>query len=215
MRDSMNVPIFVALRASEPLLEHAVRAYLESCPHFKLVPKEVLPGADVSVLLVDMMDDDWLKVLRHDAQRTADVPVPLVVMADQITETQLTLAVEYGLTRFVHRSSSSLEELVEAIVEASAGNCHVPDDLVSHLITELGRLQRRQNVTTLSRETGTSVREMEVLRMLAEGMNSFEIAQAMSYSERTVKGVIQDVMKRWKVRNRTEAVAYAIRAGII
>ncbi|MGY5122305.1 hypothetical protein ACWC2H_41845 [Streptomyces sp. 900105755] len=37
----------------------------------------------MSVLLVDMMDDDWLRVLRHDAQRTADVPVPLVVMADQ------------------------------------------------------------------------------------------------------------------------------------
>ncbi|MGW5652962.1 response regulator transcription factor [Streptomyces humi] len=215
MRDAMTAPIYVALRASEPLLEHAVTAYLQSCPHFKLVPRELLPGADVSVLLVDVMDDEWLKVLRHDALRTAEAPVPLVMMADRITERQLTLAVQYGLTRFVHRSTSGLAELVEAIVEASAGNGHVPEDLVSHLILELGQLKRRRSVTSFSAETGMSAREMEVLRMLAEGMNSVEIARAMSYSERTVKGVIQDVMRRWKVRNRTQAVAYAIRTGII
>ncbi|MFE8950153.1 response regulator transcription factor [Streptomyces sp. NPDC007856] len=58
-------------------------------------------------------------------------------------------------------------------------------------------------------------REVDVLRLLAEGFDTVEIANQLSYSERLIKSVIQAVIKRLELRNRTHAVAYVIRMGIL
>jgi len=54
-----------------------------------------------------------------------------------------------------------------------------------------------------------------VLALLAEGYPTREIAQRLSYSERTIKNVVQEITTRLQLRNRTQAVAYAIRRGWI
>ncbi|MFJ6081404.1 LuxR C-terminal-related transcriptional regulator [Streptomyces sp. NPDC092369] len=202
------------LRASDAILEHAATAYLQSCSRIDVASPEGPPAADVSVLLLNTLDDEWMRVLRQDAARAPGPPVPVVVMADRITERQLALAIEYGLTSFLYRGHSNLDQLVDAIVKASAGRSHMPDDLLGHLIAELGYRQRQQTLTDLAKKGGLLMREIEVLRMLSEGLNTVEIADRMSYSERTIKGIIHDAVKRLKVKNRTQAVAYAIRVGI-
>jgi DNA-binding NarL/FixJ family response regulator len=58
-------------------------------------------------------------------------------------------------------------------------------------------------------------RELAVLRMLGEGCDTREIARRLAYSERTVKTVIQDLSQRLGLRNRSHAVAYAVRNGLI
>ncbi|HWB72974.1 MAG TPA: helix-turn-helix transcriptional regulator [Egibacteraceae bacterium] len=58
-------------------------------------------------------------------------------------------------------------------------------------------------------------REVEVLRLVAEGLDTAEIANHLSYSERTIKNVIHDATMRLNLRNRTHAVAYALRQGLI
>jgi DNA-binding CsgD family transcriptional regulator len=58
-------------------------------------------------------------------------------------------------------------------------------------------------------------REVEVLRLIADGMDTLEIAQRLSYSERTVRNIIHALLTRMKLRNRTHAVAYALRNGAI
>ena len=64
-------------------------------------------------------------------------------------------------------------------------------------------------------ESGVSKRERDVLTLLADGYSTREIAQRMSYSERTIKNVLQDFNERLQLRNRTQAVAYAVRRGWI
>ncbi len=54
-----------------------------------------------------------------------------------------------------------------------------------------------------------------MLRLMADGMDTAEIAQKLCYSERTVKNVIYGVTSRLNLRNRPHAVAYAMRAGAI
>jgi DNA-binding NarL/FixJ family response regulator len=56
---------------------------------------------------------------------------------------------------------------------------------------------------------------VEVLRLVAEGLDTGEIAKRLSYSERTIKNVIHDVVTRLNLRNRSHAVAYALREGLI
>ena len=63
--------------------------------------------------------------------------------------------------------------------------------------------------------TGLASREIEVLRLIAEGYDTTEVAKALSYSERTVKNVLHDVTSRLQLRNRSHAVAYALREGLI
>lgn len=60
-----------------------------------------------------------------------------------------------------------------------------------------------------------SDRERAVLQLLGDGADTREIARRLSYSERTVKVVVQDLTRRFGVRNRTHAVAYAVRQGLI
>jgi len=62
---------------------------------------------------------------------------------------------------------------------------------------------------------GLTVREAEVLRLLADGEDTAHIARQLSYSERTIKKVLQDVMSRLDLRNRAHAVSYAMRVGAI
>jgi DNA-binding CsgD family transcriptional regulator len=62
---------------------------------------------------------------------------------------------------------------------------------------------------------GLSKREVDVLGLLADGLNTAEIADRLNYSERTVKNTIYIVTSRLKLRNRAHAVAFAIRAGAI
>jgi DNA-binding NarL/FixJ family response regulator len=63
--------------------------------------------------------------------------------------------------------------------------------------------------------TGLTEREVSVVRLLAEGYDTAEIARRLYYSERTVKNIIHDITSRLELRNRTHAVAYAIREGLI
>jgi DNA-binding NarL/FixJ family response regulator len=62
---------------------------------------------------------------------------------------------------------------------------------------------------------GLTDRETKVLRLVADGFDTAEIATNLAYSERTVKNVIHDVTARLQLRNRSHAVAYALRAGLI
>lgn len=58
-------------------------------------------------------------------------------------------------------------------------------------------------------------REREVLRMLADGLSTLEIARRLNYSERTVKNIIHDMLDRLNLRNRPHAVAFALRHGLL
>jgi DNA-binding NarL/FixJ family response regulator len=63
--------------------------------------------------------------------------------------------------------------------------------------------------------SGLTDREVRVLRLMAEGLETVEIGQRLFYSERTVKNIVHDITSRLHLRNRTHAVAYALRQGFI
>jgi DNA-binding NarL/FixJ family response regulator len=62
---------------------------------------------------------------------------------------------------------------------------------------------------------GLSQREVTVLRMIADGLATSEIAAELNYSERTIKNVLHNLTTRLQLRTRAQAVAYAMREGLI
>jgi DNA-binding NarL/FixJ family response regulator len=91
----------------------------------------------------------------------------------------------------------------------------VPPDLLGRLLDQVGRLQRQVLAPRGLTFTGLATREIEVLRLVADGLSTGEIAVELCYSERTVKNVLHDITTRLHLRNRSHAVAYALRQGLI
>jgi len=96
-----------------------------------------------------------------------------------------------------------------------AGRLEMPGDAVGWLVTRLRTIHRDVLEPRGLTAAGLGTREVEVLRLLAEGLDTAEIAQAMNYSERTVKSIIHGVLTRCRLRNRAHAVAFALRSGAL
>jgi len=127
----------------------------------------------------------------------------------------LLAAVELGVRAVTRRAEASPEGLVELVRRASTGDAALPPDLLGRLLTQVSRLQRHVLEPKGLDVFGMSEREKQVLRLVSQGFETREIAERMCYSQRTVKTILHDVTNRFQLRNRSHAVAYAIREGLI
>ncbi len=139
----------------------------------------------------------------------------LMLVATTIDDAALVAAAEAGVAGLLRRCDASPDLLVRTIVKVAAGEGEVPPDLLGRLLEQVGRLQRQVLAPRGLTFTGLTPRETEVLRLVADGHDTSEIAAAVCYSERTVKNVLHDLTTRLQLRNRSHAVAYAVREGLI
>ena len=91
----------------------------------------------------------------------------------------------------------------------------LPPDLLGRLLSQVGKLQRQVLWPRGLTFGGLAEREIEVLRLVADGLDTAEIAAKLSYSQRTIKNILHDITSRLHLRNRSHAVAYALRHGLI
>jgi DNA-binding NarL/FixJ family response regulator len=115
----------------------------------------------------------------------------------------------------VRRAEATPERLAKAVCAAARGEGSVPPDLLGKLLAQVGRLQRQLLHPRGLTLNGMSTREIDILRLVAEGLDTAEIAGKLCYSERTVKNVLHDITTRLQLRNRSHAVAYALKQGLI
>ena len=139
----------------------------------------------------------------------------VVVVADEVDDAGLLAAVEAGVSGVVRRAQATPANLAAAIGAAAVGEGTLPPDLLGRLLFQVGRLQRQVLHPRGLTFAGLTEREVAVLRLLADGLDTAEVGQRLFFSERTVKNVIHDITSRLDLRNRTHAVAYAIRQGLI
>jgi DNA-binding NarL/FixJ family response regulator len=187
-------------------------SYLKSRPEMVIVDQDEASHADVAVFSTERLTSEAMNRLRAlSAERT----VPTVLMASELTEAPLLAVVECGVVAILPRSAVTGEQLVDSIMAAAAGNGVMPRDILGKLLKRVEMLQREVLAPNGLNVAGLEPREVDVLRLIAEGWGTDEIAKELQYSERTVKNVIYNVTNRLKLRNRAHAVAYALRAGVI
>ncbi|MGW2190653.1 response regulator transcription factor [Streptomyces sp. NPDC001667] len=107
------------------------------------------------------------------------------------------------------------ERLIAVIYSAARGEGSIPGDLLGHLLIHVRRLQRKASNTSDLPLSRVTERERQVLALASDGLSTAQIAAHMGYSQRTIKSLLSGVSMRFGLRNRTHAVAYAIRAGLI
>ncbi len=205
---STAVPTFV--HARDPISQAGVVAQLRMRPEIRVV--ETAPQSSVAVMIADTVDEVTTRELR--ALRKDGHP-RLMLVATIVDDAALVAAAEAGVAGLLRRCDANADTLVRTIVKVASGEGEVPPDLLGRLLEQVGRLQRQVLAPRGLTFTGLTPRETEVLRLVAEGLDTGEIALRMCYSERTVKNVLHDLTTRLQLRNRTHAVAYAVREGLI
>jgi DNA-binding NarL/FixJ family response regulator len=208
----MGQPISVYVYANDPILQAGVVSQLRAGPEMAVVDQTELDEADVAVVVTDLVDDTALRVLR--AMQRGSAP-RTVLIATAVDESTVVAAAEAGVSGLLRRGEVTPERLMDVVGKVAAGEAALPPDLLARLLDQVGRLQRQVLSPRGLRFSGLSEREIEVLRLLADGMDTGEIASRMSFSERTIKAVLHDVTTRLQLRSRAHAVAYAVREGLI
>jgi DNA-binding NarL/FixJ family response regulator len=202
----------VCVHAGDPVSARGIGGELRLRPDVLVLEGCDVSHADVAVIVADEMDSDTVRAVRA-IQRDGCAKVVMVVT--RLDDAGLLAAVEAGACGILRRSEAVSERVAEVVLTAANGDGSVPPDLLGRLLDQVSRLQRQVLAPRGLLLTGFTEREVEVLRLLSEGWDTSEIASKLSYSERTVKNVIHDITVRHQLRNRSHAVAYAVRAGII
>jgi DNA-binding NarL/FixJ family response regulator len=205
---SVNGSVHVMVHSTDPVLRDGVSAQLRGRSEVVLADDD--QRVAVEVLACDRLDDEHLVWCRN---LSAGGVVPIVVVLSTLDDPALLAGFEAGVRGFVRRSSAVPERLVSVIVAVAGGDVSVPPDLVGGLLLHLSRVQAGH---PSGRDLGSlSAREADVLRLASQGLETSEIARELAYSERTVKGVVHDVTSRFQLKNRTHAVAFALKEGMI
>jgi DNA-binding NarL/FixJ family response regulator len=205
-----QIPIFVYAR--DPISQAGIAAGLRGSPQLDVLDETGLDHAQVAVVAADEVDDETLRVIKA-IQRS---PGPrVVVVVARLDDGGLIAAVEAGACGLLRRSEATPDMLTRAVIAAAHGDGMVPPDLLGRLLSQMGRLQRHVLGPRGLTFSGLSERELGVLRLVADGLDTSEIAERLSYSERTIKNVIHDITTRLHLRNRSHAVAFAMRHGLI
>ncbi|MFI1400649.1 LuxR C-terminal-related transcriptional regulator [Streptomyces sp. NPDC020681] len=138
-----------------------------------------------------------------------------VLVVDEGWDASVSSAVELGVRAILWRSRFSTAQFARAVIAVAEGEGILPSSLQGSLMREIQHMQREMLASRGITASGFSTREIDVLRLLAEGMDLEKVSEALSYSERTIKNILYGAMKRHKLRNRTHAVSHAIRSGLI
>jgi DNA-binding NarL/FixJ family response regulator len=204
-----RIPVFVA--ACDPLSRDGVASQLRG-HGVELVDERGLAADVVAVVVVDEMDDQAIDEVRTLRRRGVE---HVVVVAARLDDAGLLAAAEAGASGVLRRGQATPQSLLASIRAAAAGEGSMPPDLLGRLLGQVGRLQRQVLAPRGLTFSGLTDREVRVLRLLAEGLDTAEVGRQLFLSERTVKNVVHDLTSRLNLRNRTHAVAYALRQGLI
>ncbi len=208
----MSNSVRTYIYASDPISLAGVASQLRARPEIRVVDATEVDSAEVAVVVTSALTDETVRVLR--ALRRGSQP-RIVLVAEVFDDHALVVAAEAGVCGLLRRAEATAEAITRAIVKVAAGDGEVPADLVARLLTQLGQLQRHVLGPRGLTFSGLTDRETEVFRMVADGMDTADIARELSYSERTVKNIVHAVTTRLQLRNRSHAVAYVLREGLI
>jgi DNA-binding NarL/FixJ family response regulator len=164
-----------------------------------------LRAADV--VIVDPRMTDGLALMR---QLSAAPGPALIACVERGGENVLLAAIDAGATGFVDRLTLTPDRLEASVRAAARGTGVMAPELLETLSRGVADRGAARPVAP-----ALSERERLVLRLVADGHQTREVAAELCYSERTIKNVLHDVVIKLNVRTRSQAVAHAVRQGMI
>jgi DNA-binding NarL/FixJ family response regulator len=164
---------------------------------------------DSALVIVDQSIDggvDFIGALREATGAR------VIVCTSECGEEAVLAGIRAGAVGFLRKDTLTTDGLAAAVTAAASGTGVVTPELLDGLLRTLANGASEPAKQPPARLTD---REQQVLALIAKGHPTREVAKELSYSERTVKNVLHDVVTKLNARSRSQAVAHAIREGMI
>jgi len=215
----MNDAITIILVDDHEVVRQGVRAFLDTQADLSVVG-EAASGEEAvhlaeqlipDVILMDLVmpgEIDGVEATRR--VKNSSPRTQIVVLTSYHEDEHIFPAIRAGAISYVLKEIGS-EELGEVVRKATKGEAVLHPRVAARLIREV---QGARNVDS-NPFTELSDREMEVLRLIANGLSNALIAEKLVISEKTVKGHVSNILGKLHLADRTQAAVYAWREGIV
>ena len=170
----------------------------------------VKTAPDVILLDVRMPRRTGVEACRAIKEAVPATKIIMLTVSDE--EADLYESVKNGAAGYLLKDSS-IEEVAQAIRVVNEGQSLISPSMAVKLIDEFKQMSKPE------REQGPALRlterELEVLRLVAKGLNNREVAKELFISENTVKNHVRNILEKLQLHSRMEAVMYAMREKLL
>jgi DNA-binding NarL/FixJ family response regulator len=172
------------------------------------IVREIAP--DVVVMDLNMPGISGVEATREITSIAPLTRVVVLTISDQ--DDDVMDAIVAGACGYLVKDSS-IEELMRGITAAAVGESLISPPIASKVLQRMRAVTLDQGAETIRAEL--SERELDVLRLIANGKDNAEIAEALHISPKTVKNHISNILMKLQIDNRIQAAVYAVRSGIV
>ena len=214
----MSESITVLLVDDHSMVRQGVKAFLVTQPDINVVGEagsgeEAIKLAaqfipDVILMDLIMPNMDGVEATRRVKQVSPRSQV--VVLTSYHEDEHIFPALKAGALSYILKDISA-EELAAAVRKAAAGEAVLHPRVATRVIKEL----QGKREDALNPFTELSERELEVLKLIADGMSNAEMAAKLVLSEKTIKGHVSNILSKLHLADRTQAAVYAWREGVV
>jgi DNA-binding NarL/FixJ family response regulator len=170
---------------------------------------ELVP--DVVIMDLNMPGLSGVETTRH---LTGIAPLArVVVLTISVDDDDVMNAVMAGACGYLLKDSS-IEDLLAGIRAAASGESLISPQIAAKVLQRL-RAQGKSEDAAATIRAELSDREVEVLKLIANGKDNAEIARELFISPKTVKNHISNILMKLQIENRIQAAVYAVRSGIV
>jgi len=178
----------------------------EAADGVEAVTRARLLKPDVILMDMAMPRKDGLTAIREIKE--ADPAARILVLTSFAEDDKVFPAIKGGASGYLLKDASPLE-LLNAIRAVHRGEVSLHPAIARKVIRELN-----QSSALPPTSDPLTEREVDVLRLVAQGLSNEEIAQKLTLSERTVRTHVTNILGKLQLANRTQAALYALRQGI-
>jgi two-component system, NarL family, response regulator YdfI len=200
----------VVIAASSTVVRAVLESLLATVPMFQVVGSS---GINMAVAQLEDLEAD---VILLDLESISDESMSLVIESGAariiLTDAENFAVINHSGVRAILPRDASSEEIIAALQAAATGLIALHPDAFDYL---LSRIRFGERPELAFSDPILSAREIEILRMIAEGLGNKEIASKLRISDHTVKFHISSMFAKLGAANRAEAVTLGIRQGLI
>jgi len=215
-------PIKILLVDDQPLFREGLRTLLSVQADFEVVgeagngeeairlARSLLPSVVLMDLQMPVLDG-----VAATRRLRAEQPVCRVIVLTTFDDDEMVFdGLRAGAVGYLLKDAPS-EKLAEAIRVAARGETFLQPSVAAKVVAEFARLSRKTAVIQDPLIESLSDRELEILRLIAQGASNREIAGALFLAEGTIKNHVTNILGKLEVRDRTQAALKAKDIGLI
>ena len=172
--------------------------------------QELMP--DVVLMDVRMPKRTGIEATKQIKELLPHAKILMLTISDE--EADLYDAIKAGASGYLLKEINT-EEVADAIRSVWAGQSRISPSMAAKLLSEFQAMSKRAEERSQVPSPKLTEREMEVLRLVARGLNNRDIAKELFISENTVKNHIRNILEKLQLHSRMEAVVHAVREGLL